>query len=102
MGCGPRYFVLPWRRNFRGMLFTCSFSLKLIEPTPDIAHYRKKVQSRIVKSGEEGRLKKNSFRRVSFSLNFKLLCSVTQRVALLSLNWKVKHTLYHEWNILQF
>lgn len=43
LGCRLCYFTLPWRRNFRGMLFTCSFSLKLIESTPDIAHYRKKV-----------------------------------------------------------
>ena len=43
LGCRLCYFMLPWRRNVRGMLFTCSFSLKLIEPTPDIAHYRKRV-----------------------------------------------------------
>lgn len=43
LGCRQCYFMLPWRRNVRGMLFTCSFSLKLIEPTPDIAHYRKRV-----------------------------------------------------------
>jgi hypothetical protein len=42
LGCTQCYFMLPWRRNFRGMLFTCSFSLKLIEPTSDIAHYRKR------------------------------------------------------------
>lgn len=43
LGCWLCYFMLPWRRNVRGMLLSFSFSLKLIEPTPDIAHYRKRV-----------------------------------------------------------